>query len=293
MNKHALTLKNQVAVDVSAEYVGNIDSIANKLLLIHRVLQKQDSLAPSDSINWYLSFLVRIVSSRQTHELDILLDPRIKKITSSLRAISGRAECEMEKYWANRIILSENTEEAWNILESFWYYQNYKKLTRFEANILQSNGCMCTSQKKAIFIGGGSLPLTSILMWKLYGVRSTVIDTDVEAVEHARLVVAKLGLSDVITFQVSSGEGYSDYTDIDIVILASLAGMEETEKNSILHQIGTHISSETYVIARSVIGLRVLLYPPILPEMFSTLEVIEHKDPTEEIINCVYLCKKQ
>lgn len=250
------------------------------------------SLEPSPDANRAFSSLVQyIVENSNTSAIEaerIISESLNSRTHEKLIEICSQGEAELEKYWAFKILNGDYT------LNDFPYYQNYLELTKREAALIEQFDSNW-KDKKMVFIGGGAIPMTSIMLAQLYGIKSKVVDIDPMAVGMARDIIMHLGLSHLIEVELGSGETYNDYQGNNIVFIAALAGLNETTKTSIFVNIAKQISQKQLVITRSSWGLRQLLYRPVSIELLNSIgfELLHQYHPTDEVINSVLIFKKR
>lgn len=202
-----------------------------------------------------------------------------------LQQISAEAEYNLELHWANNIIRSSNPEEE---LKRFPYLQNYLDLTKLEINSL--NACTTHNSHKFLFVGGGPLPMTALVLAKKYKISSTVLDMNEEAVEKAKNVIKSLHLSNLIEVKYISGENFN-YKNYNVVFIAALAGLDSQTKNRIFQQIKSTASRGTHIMARSSWRNRKLLYKPLDTSIYKVFKPIIKVDPFNDIVNSIIILK--
>ena len=238
-------------------------------------------LNPSDQVNSLFQELVSCVLD--TSIKNTLTENQMKK----LREKASKAEYLLEKYWAKRILNSPNPKE---ILMSFPYFHNYFRLTTLEWNALK--GCeLHDHHKKAVFIGGGPLPLTAIILAKSYGIEVVSLEKSKEAADTSKRLIARLNLGDKIKIVNCSGEEFTKYKEFPVILLASLAGDSPKEKEKIIRQIRDNSTKDTHILIRSSYGKRKILYSPLKNSMCLDLEKIAEIRPLNDLINSTVIFK--
>jgi len=104
------------------------------------VLNKEVDLSPENSvINNSLSRLVENLCVWSTQpDMQFLLSLReMQDALNILPKICGLAECEMEKWWANKLLRSSG--DIWEAIEQFWYIKQYRQLIASEKFICVDN----------------------------------------------------------------------------------------------------------------------------------------------------------
>ncbi len=185
---------------------------------IHETLVAQTDLSPDNRrVNQCLTRLVTTLQAWQAADFgyDLAEHSDAASIARELPSLCGKAECEMEKWWARRILASDCPGAQ--ALAAFWYLDHYQALCRTELSLMEETG-----SGAFVFLGSGALPLTAILLAKdLAEARITCIDCDGEACELAEQLILRLGLSQHV--QICEGDALSySASDDETVICASL-----------------------------------------------------------------------
>jgi len=246
--------------------------------ILYKKIISLKSLKPSKSTNQTFASLVSFVLD---HQNTVSLN---KKQINKLQTICSKAEYELERYWVKRILRSKDSAEE---LEKFPYIDNYRKLTQMEWYSLLSY----TTHKShnVLFAGGGPLPLTAIILAQKYIGKVTVIDTDKHACELATKLINKIGLDKKINVINADAEGFANYADFNVVMVAALAGVEDDTKKKILEKIKSDSKTNTHILARSSWGLREILYRPIDKDLYKLFNPIVEVRPQNDVVNSVVI----
>ena len=145
-------------------------------------------------------------------------------------------------------------------LKRFPYYSNYVEMSRIEFRA--ASAFARQPFKRCLFIGGGPLPLTAIVLAELFGVQVDVLDNDPEAVKRSRHLVRVLGLSRRIRIIQANAFEHTAFAVYDFVMIAALVGKDWKEKRALLARISRYHAGTTVVAMRSACDLKTLLYPP-------------------------------
>lgn len=202
-----------------------------------------------------------------------------------LQDICSLAEEKMEKFWSKKIMQSSDPQSA---LSNFIYYLNYKKLTTVEYHLLLSQ---LPSIKKVLFVGGGALPLSAILLAQ-EGVRSLLIERDPEAFMLSSQLIQTLGLENRIEIVQQDFLEFTSGEHFDVVRMASLL-FTNNDADKLLAYLSNEVCFDM-VLIRTVEGLRQLLYQKVplnLVKKYFTLEFEVH--PKNEILNSILLCSNK
>ncbi len=184
---------------------------------------------------------------------------------------------EIEK--ANEIIQSDN---PWKTLESFYFFDRYQKLIQNEHEIVNF-----TSNEKVVFIGGGPLPITLIMLNRLYGVQCISIEIIPEIAALSRKLIEKLGLSHYIKVIVGD-ETQLDNLDYNLVMVAAFA----EPKKKVFNNIKKHVRQFVPLIYRTYTGMRAILYTPVTEEVIEGFRKVDVVLPTGNVNNTSVLIEK-
>jgi nicotianamine synthase len=236
------------------------------------------NLKPCFRVNRLFSELVTLV-----------LDPKTKNTlkiaeVEKLQLISSQAEYELEKYWAKRIVKSDDPQKT---LDDFPYYRNYEQLVQLER--LVSEATITKLQYSLLLVGGGPLPLTAILLSKKTFKRIVVLEIDHEAFLLSSTLIKKLGLDKKIKIIHIDAQVFPGYQSFDWIVVSVLAGIERGVKKGILDQIAKNLHSEARVLVRSSWGSRCLLYRPVSFSWLRKFRVLVEIKPHNEIINSTFV----
>jgi nicotianamine synthase len=259
----------------------------DEILNIYEELLSAKNLKPSKNINATFSELVAIVQDTPIeHSRDILDNIEIRKIQDDLRRMSSRAESELELFWVKNVLKSQNAEK---ILKFFPYYSNYEKMSDLEIKSMQ----LCDVHKghKALFVGSGPLPLSSIMMARKCGISIDNLDMDDESCKLSKELIKKIGLSNKIKTIKGNILDIQDLSNYQTIFIAALAGENDEEKVKIIDHIVARSKTDTHIVMRSVSGLGVLLYPEISSTHLKNIKVIRRSKSPRDIINNIIIGK--
>jgi nicotianamine synthase len=239
-----------------------------------------NSLKPSKETNSAFSDLVKYCKENRAIHLK-------KYQINELRKLSSVAEYEMELYWAKRIVLSkEPTQE----IKQFWYYTNYEQLVDLEYSNVRY--VYYKNIETVLFVGGGPLPLTAILLCEKYDIKSTILEKDKLSYEISLALIEKLKLGNKVKVINIAAEKYSDYDKFNLVYLASLVGNSAPNKNKIINTIYTSIQKDCLLLCRSSHGTRTLLYASISKTLLKKIRPVLEVRPYNSIINSFFILQK-
>lgn len=241
---------------------------------LYKDILNLDSLKPTYKVNKLFSSLVSYVLD--PNNKNTLKETELEK----LQEICSRAEYELEKHWAKKIIESDNPLKT---LRKFPYFSNYRKLTQMEWFSLLS----CTTHKthKVVFVGGGPLPLTAIVMAQQYTDKITVLDIDETACELSSQLVRKLKLDKKIEIIKTDASKFENYKNYNAFVVAALAGANMNSKRKILQKIKKDSPKLSHILARSSWGLREILYKPLDKKLYDIFEPVIEVKPKNDVVN--------
>jgi len=263
-------------------------SIKKKVLFIYHYLVSSPSSWLNNSYYRYYESLLKLILAANDNVIDKLLsDPDIKKVQPHLRSIWANYEYQREKTWSWKII---NSKEPSFEIKKYPAYVFYKKLISFEFGI--SNALYKRALNRILFIGSGPLPISSILLAENYDIYVDCLDIQKEACEISSKLIPKLGLSGKINFMHKDITKMKSVETYDVIILATLAGETDREKQALLRYLIRSIKKDQILIIRTVQGLRSLLYPMIREKYLRGFQ-IQFQNKISTIINSVIVVKKQ
>lgn len=146
---------------------------------------------------------------------DLYDEPALADLRTGLPHLCGIAECEMEKWWARRIIADPCP--AARTLALFWYLDNYCNLCKAESDLVERQHLTDLA-----FLGCGALPISALFFAeKNPETLIRCVDHDGEACELAADLVAAVGLSARIEIIEDKAEQFP-VSSSETVICASL-----------------------------------------------------------------------
>ncbi len=262
-----------------------IDKTISDITSIYEELSSAENLCPKPVINENFSRLVHIVDTIPKQESkEILQHKKVSKIIENFQNISSRGEFELEHFWVQKILESD---DVWKSLESFPYYDNYVKIADFESAALKA--CNVHTDHKILFVGSGPLPLSSIVLNKNHGFAVDNVDIDKEACRLSKNLINKLNLSHPPQVFCKDIFNITDFSSYDCIIVAALVGKNDQEKEKIIEHITRHVQKHTHIALRSSCDLGVLLYPRISLESLRTITIKHEYGRSKGVINTLVM----
>ncbi len=200
-----------------------------------------------------------------------------------LQKVCSAAEYELEKFWTAKILASKNPKAA---LRKFPYHGNYVKLTQLEW--LSLLGCTSHRDHKVVFVGGGPLPLTAILLAQVYGKHVTIVEKEKEAAVLSAKLCRALGLQKQVSIVNVAAEDFTGYKKFNTFFVAALAGLERRTKSAIIAKIQKLAPAHSHILARSSWGSREILYRPFDLALHRTKAIVEVR-PHNDVVNSFYI----
>jgi hypothetical protein len=180
----------------------------------------------------------------------ILDDEKMNEALKIIRKFYVYLGTRLETEKAGEIL---NSTDPWATLESFHFFERYLGLIKNENQLVKF-----TTEQKVVFVGGGPLPLTLILLNRFYKARGVSIEIIPEVAELSRQIIKKLGLDSQI--EVVDGDETTlrnvDYTTIMVAALAE-------PKERVFANLWEMLDTTTPVIYRTYTGMRAILYSPV------------------------------
>jgi len=187
----------------------------------YALLSREQNLSPGNSaVTSSLTHLVRTLTQCQAPELTkfLLSTPDLAREREQLPILCGLAECEMEKFWARKLISSTACD-----LADFWYFPEYTELCRAEIDLFKQR-----SFSRISFLGSGALPLTAFLIAQHCPTTPVVcVDYDVEACDLASQLGRKIGLKDRVSVEQMDALKYVPVENELVICASLLQGREE------------------------------------------------------------------
>lgn len=204
----------------------------------------------------------------------ILSSPHIQNMLPTIRSYYNTFFNVHETYLVQEVLTAD---DPWHPLLIFGLYPRYEALIRTQMDSLD-----LPSPKQLAFIGCGPMPLSLILMHRLYGIQSIGLDSDPQAVSLARQCLERLNMSEAITIIQGTEEALGDM-DWDLVVVAALAEPKDKIFTSLRQTMETH--GKRPVICRTYSGLLTLLHPPLKTDDHSGFKVRNEIRPGNDRVN--------
>ncbi|KAK4174246.1 putative nicotianamine synthase [Triangularia setosa] len=302
-----------------------VQLLVRSIVNTHTELLKLPHLRPAPTINKLLGNLVSVCSEIHDQEIvdKVLRNVKVQAILPSLRQICAQSESCLELHWAEHILEGQTQEEVIGRLESFPYYENYEDLTRLEVcSILSATK---VAPRRIAFIGSGPLPLTSLCLLRALkndaavmsltqpatttGAAATNNMTNQEPIvlnvdydEAAISASLKLSLAlgergkgmEFICAEATSASTSRDLSEFDLVYMAALVGITQTDKEKIMLEVVSRMKKGTLLVVRSSWGLRSCLYPEVdlaTETLLKRLEPCVVVHPYNQVVNSVIVAR--
>jgi len=168
-------------------------------------------------------------------------------------------------------------------LSNFVFWDRYDTMTANEMSLACIN-----DYSKVLIIGGGPFPITALYYCQLGKCFIDCIDNQQESVLISRQMIKILGLENKINIFLADGKNY-DLTGYDVIFVTALA----LPKQLIFRNILQNASHDCKIIARTVEGLKIIIYEPINDYIKNNFELINKRNGNDKAINSSYLIKKK
>ncbi len=173
--------------------------------------------------------------------------------------------------------------EPWAKLESFHFYDRYVILVHTEGRLASFS-----AWDTVVFVGGGPLPVTLMLLNKFYGVRGISVEIMSEMAQLSERVLDKLGLGQEIEV-VCGDETALSYLCYDGVMVAALA----EPKRRVFRNVRRLVAPEIKILYRTYSGMRAILYAPVIKEDLAGFQELDKILPTGKVNNTSVLIRKK
>lgn len=241
----------------------------NDIDLYHKIKSFKD-YTPNPDVNEAFSELVKY-SLNDKNEIH-LTDTEIL----DLQNICSNAEEKLELHFANSILSRERK------LEDFLYYTNYCEQVNLEMSFINK---ISPNIKNILFIGGGALPMTAILLSSKFGFNCDVIEKDENYAKISKKLIDNLSIKNINIINTEALD-YGGYANYDLIIVSALTNSDVMKKEMLIN----HISSRApLVLTRYATGNKVLLYPDLDKSVINN--IASTVIPTGNIINSALIIK--
>lgn len=256
------------------------------------------SLAPSPKVNQTFSELVSLCLQIRvpSGHLAAHLDEACQKNNSNFNVhslISRAMEAEgcMERYWAGTLAVAEDIE---NEMRSFWYWDNYASLTKYELDSLRAAGC--STFRRVAFVGSGPLPLTAILIAQETKSHVVLYDRDSEANDLAANWIRRLPQGKGMEpFSFRNADVWhvtpEEFAQYDVIWIAASVGMDGKEKCAVVEHVMKGMKPDAFLAIRSVEMGCSLLYPEVQRSELGEVNILRHDVPPQGVVNSVIVLK--
>ena len=232
-------------------------------------------LTPAELYQLYLVLddIAHLDCGNQLAEL-ILTDPDIDGLLPTVRDYYTTFFDLHESALAREIMAAA---DPWHSLEIFGLYPRYMTLIRTQIEALD-----LPRPKRLAFIGCGPVPLSLILLHRLYGIDSIGLDSDPQAVSLAQQCLERLELNEAIKIIQGDEKSLADI-DWDLVLVAALAEPKARIFTN-LHQTMA-ATRKRPVICRTYSGLRGLLHSPLTADDYRGFRIQQEIQPGGRVNN--------
>jgi hypothetical protein len=205
----------------------------------------------------------------------ILDEPDIRKELAAIRSYYSAFFDIHEKHLAEDLL---KARDPWDTLKSFPFYPRYEAMVKTQMEAVHPS-----PGSRLAFIGCGPVPMTLILMSRLYGIRSMGLDNSEETVNLSKKVIQSLGLEKQIEIIQEDESGLINL-DWDLVLIAALAEPKARIFQT-LRKILKERKAHTPVVFRTYTGMRAVLYKPVQPGDIQGFSIVKEILPTGRVNN--------
>ncbi|MBL0700617.1 MAG: class I SAM-dependent methyltransferase [Desulfosarcina sp.] len=204
----------------------------------------------------------------------LLEEPDINKALPIIRSYYSTFFDIHEAYLAKKLLKTDN---PWETLKAFPLYPRYDTLIRNQVKARH-----ITNKSRLVFIGCGAVPMSLILLSRLYGIRSIGLESSKETAKLSTKVIQSLGLEKEVEI-IHSDDLDLEKLDWDIALVAALA----EPKARIFKSLGRILEErkDAFVIFRTYTGMRAVLYEPVQPADIKGFKIVKEIFPTGRVNN--------
>lgn len=202
-----------------------------------------------------------------------------------LRKACALGEYELEKHYSKRVASSRFPRSE---LKRFPYYGNYEDLASLEHSSLL---CLGMPLRKILFVGGGPLPLTAIILAVKYGIACDVLEKNEEAAFLSARLIESLSLSSKVSIIAEDASGFAGYNKYSAIFIAALVDPASRKKKAILARVYKGMHTGAFLVIRSAYGNRKLLYAEVKQSALPATPLLEVR-PGNRIINSFLVLRK-
>ena len=233
------------------------------------------ALSPEDLYQLYqlLDDVAHMETGIHLGEL-ILGEPDIRGVLPMIRSYYTIFFSIHEVHLAEELLKSDT---PWVTLKSFPLYPRYEALVRNQIEDVHT-----TQDIKLVFIGGGAVPISLILMSRFYGIRPVGLDSSFEAVKLSKKVIQRLGLEKEIEI-VHGDDTHLKELDWNVILVAALTEPKARIFQNIRKVL--KVRRHAAVIFRTYTGMRAILYEPVQQSDIEGFKIVKEILPTGLVNN--------
>lgn len=230
------------------------NAVINSILEMHKKLSSDKFNSAESLYKTIFQELENLVTDDESTCNEVLSNERVSAIRPQLRKEYLQCIFELEMQWTTKLINSgiSNFE-----IEQYLKYEQYRIRAYFEHYLLPTIANFQTNS--VLFVGCGSLPITPIIMKKVFNLKVDFLDISEEAINLASRLIEKLNLNDGSKFINKNIFEFCDFDSYDSVIVAGSVGLEEEDKSRLILHFKQHLKSGQFLILRPPYQIEKLL----------------------------------
>ncbi|WP_440955553.1 nicotianamine synthase family protein [Methanosarcina sp. Mfa9] len=242
-----------------------LDSIRKQIIQFHEKIRGLDGGKMAALSSGQLFGLFSELDALGHLDLDeelcqyIFNDPKVHSLLPDIYSRYSNFFSLHERQLTEEILGCEN---PWGALETFSLYPRYESMIR---DYVRS----CPKVSTLAFLGCGPLPISLLLLGRLYGIHCIGIDSDPEAVAFATRCVKHFGLEDKIRI-ICGDESALSRLEWDSVMMAGLAWPKQRIFKNLHSMLKARekkgLEKPASICYRDYTGMRQLLYWPVREE---------------------------
>ena len=212
----------------------------------------------------------------------ILEDPDVRQALPTSRSYYSAFFGHHEIHLAEELL---RDEKPWSVLRDFPLCPRYRELIEN-----QIRATSLSPDETLVFVGCGPLPVTLILLSRLYGFRSIGLDTNPQAVSVATKCIGRLGLEREVSI-VEGDESALRDLEWDSVLVAALAEPKPRIFRTLLSILKD--KGPLPVCYRTYSGMRAVLRHPVQPEDIKGFRKVREIIPAGQVNNTLVVLEPE
>lgn len=212
----------------------------------------------------------------------ILKDPEVQQVLPSIRRCYSAFFDHHERHMAYKMCNSKN---PWKLLNSFPLYPRYKDLIETQIKMMD-----LYPGDSLAFVGCGPLPISLMLLSRLYGINCIGLDSNSEAVALAKNCIQCLNLQEKVRI-IDGDESLLKKLDWNAVLIAALAEPKDRIFRALLSAMKD--IGPRPICYRTYSGMRAVLHCPVQAEDIKGFRIAKEILPKGKVNNTLVILESE